>query len=180
MANDRLRVPGEDIPGWLIGVFGLIGLFVAAAAAWQWIGAPTRQVQALETNGNVQVPSAPAAPTCPDAVSVPFPFDSAVLDAATIAPLVAPLVERIKQDAAGRLVVLGHADAAGRERYNFLLSYRRAQAVAAWLSTAGVPSARVRVRAAGSQEPIEGLSPVAGENRRAGVYLVGIPGCPDN
>lgn len=74
---------------------------------------------------------------------------------------------------------MGHADATGQDRNNVMLSYRRAKAVADYLARAGVAADRIRVRAAGSQDPISGLDPQAGDNRRAAIFITGLPGCPD-
>jgi outer membrane protein OmpA-like peptidoglycan-associated protein len=179
MAAEQRQVLGEDSPAWLIGVFGLIGVLVAGAAAWLWLAAPAATSQAVATVA-AQAPATPAAPPeCPAPVMVPFESGFSRLDSSRIARLAASTVQRAQQDRTVRLVVLGHADATGHDKQNFLLSYHRAQVVSAWLVDAGVPADRVRIRAAGSQEPIKGLDPEAGDNRRVGIFITGLPGCPD-
>jgi len=179
MTAEQRQVLGEDSPSWLIGVFGLIGVLVAGVAVWLWLAAPAARPQA-QASLDAQLPAPPVVvPACPAPVMVPFEFGFSRLDTSRMADIAAPMLERTRQDAATRLVVLGHADATGHEKQNFLLSYHRAQVVAAWLVEAGVPADRVRVRAAGSQEPIKGLDPDAGDNRRVGIFITGLPGCPD-
>lgn len=180
MAAERPRVLGEDSPQWLIGIFGLIGVLVAGASAWLWFGAPGARFGPPEALAEtpVVVPAPP--PECPAPVMVPFAYGLSKLDPAKAAEIAAPMAERAKQNAMVRLVVMGHADSTGQDRNNFILSYRRAQAVAAWLVEAGVPADRVRIRAAGSQEPLQGTDPQAGDNRRAAIFVTGLPGCPDN
>jgi outer membrane protein OmpA-like peptidoglycan-associated protein len=69
--------------------------------------------------------------------------------------------------------------ATGTEQDNLLLSYRRAKAVAAYLVSAGTEPQRIVIRAAGSHEPIAGLTPEDELNRRVTLQLAGLPGCPD-
>lgn len=180
MAAERLRVLGEDSPQWLIGVFGLIGVLVAGAAAWLWLGPPSARLGLAGEAGAAAPVVAPApAPVCPAAVVVPFAYGRSKLDEAKASEVAAPMIARLEQNAAARLVVMGHADATGQDRNNVMLSYRRAKAVADYLVTTGVAAERVRIRAAGSQEPISGLDPQAGDNRRAAIFITGLPGCPD-
>ncbi|MFN8061556.1 MAG: OmpA family protein [Vicinamibacterales bacterium] len=180
MTGERQRVLGEESPYWLTGIFGVIGMLVAGTAVWLWLGPPMAGARQADATPSSPVPTAEPPPVCPAPVTVPFEFGSATFDRTTVDGLASAVVERVRSNAAARLIVLGHADAVGRERNNFILSYRRAQAVAAWLVEAGVPADRIRVRAAGSQEPLEGLDPEAGDNRRVGVFFAGLPGCPDN
>ena len=180
MAAERLRVLGEDSPQWLIGVFGLIGVLVAGAAAWLWLGPPAARVRMSgEVAAETPVVAPAPAPVCPAAAVVPFAYGRSKLDEAKASEAAAPMVERIRQNPAARLVVMGHADATGQDRNNVMLSYRRAKAVADYLARAGVAADRIRVRAAGSQDPISGLDPQAGDNRRAAIFITGLPGCPD-
>lgn len=180
MAAERLRVLGEDSPPWLIGVFGLIGVLVASASAWLWLGPPSaRPGLSDDAAAHTPVVTQAPAPVCPAAVVVPFAYGRSKLDLAKAAEVAAPMIERVTQNAAARLVVMGHADATGQDRNNIMLSYRRARAVADYLVSAGVAADRVRIRAAGSQDPISGLDPQAGDNRRAAIFITGLPGCPD-
>ena len=179
MASEQQQVLGEDSPSWVIGVFGLIGVLVAGAAAWMWLAAPATRPSA-EVSVQAQAPPAPVAvPECPPPVMVSFEHGFSRLDTTRMPGIAAPMLERINSNPAARLLVLGHADATGHEKQNFLLSYHRAQVVTAWLVQAGVPADRVRMRAAGDQEPLQGLDPEAGDNRRVGIFITGLPGCPD-
>ena len=78
--------------------------------------------------------------------------------------------------------VMGHADVTGGAKYNQALSERRAQTVAAELSTLGIDPSRIRLGAAGSKEPVVNCSNDAAHaqylaclepNRRVVVHLVG-------
>ncbi|MFN7984609.1 MAG: OmpA family protein [Vicinamibacterales bacterium] len=179
MAAEQRAVLGEDSPSWLIGVFGLIGVLVAGVAAWLWLAAPSASARADAQLTPQAAPAPAAVPECPAPAMVLFESGFARLDTSRINELAAPVVQRAKENPAVRLVVLGHADATGHEKQNFLLSYHRAQVVSAWLVDAGIPADRVRIRAAGSQEPIKGLAPEAGDNRRVAIFVTGLPGCPD-
>lgn len=72
-----------------------------------------------------------------------------------------------------RLVVSGHADRSGSARYNEALSRRRAETVRDLLTTRGVPSEAISIRALGEAEP---LLPTADgvrepQNRRVEIVL---------
>jgi outer membrane protein OmpA-like peptidoglycan-associated protein len=58
------------------------------------------------------------------------------------------------QDEATVIAVEGHADERGSNRWNKVLSYRRAQAVRRYLRRFGVPMWRMRLRALGKSQPV--------------------------
>ena len=70
--------------------------------------------------------------------------------------------------------VLGHTDSTGSDAYNQGLSERRASAVADYLSTRGVQSARLAARGYGESQPKESNLDAAGRsaNRRVEIRLV--------
>ena len=70
--------------------------------------------------------------------------------------------------------VLGHADSTGSDAYNQALSERRASAVADYLSTRGVQSARLAPRGYGESQPKASNLDAAGRsaNRRVEIRLV--------
>lgn len=112
---------------------------------------------------------------CPEDAIVRFAFGSATPppDAAGLARLVGWL--QTHPDV--KVSVQGHADAIGTDPYNLVLSYQRAQAVAALLNDAGVVPDRVIVGAAGSHEPVAGVPANARENRRVVVQVMNVGDC---
>ena len=78
-----------------------------------------------------------------------------------------------------KLAVEGHADAVGSEHHNLLLSYRRAKAVVALLSKAGVPGHQMTILAAGENDPIEGIPAYSADNRRVFLQIKGIENCQE-
>jgi outer membrane protein OmpA-like peptidoglycan-associated protein len=74
--------------------------------------------------------------------------------------------------AARRVRIEGHTDASGSARSNQQLSQRRAQAVADFLSTKGVPSSRFEVVGYGSSKPIAGIPAQSAANRRVMAVLL--------
>jgi len=108
-----------------------------------------------------------AAPASALSLPVQFEFDSARISPAARSQLDA-LAEGIKMLQPGRAVVIeGHTDARGTDAYNDVLSWRRASAVKIYLvEIHHIDPKRLRAVGVGKHQPIEGLDPVAGENRR--------------
>lgn len=71
-----------------------------------------------------------------------------------------------------RLRIEGHTDASGSAKANMDLSRRRAQAVADFLVTTGIPRARLEVVGRGSTSPLPGQSATAAANRRVMAVLL--------
>jgi outer membrane protein OmpA-like peptidoglycan-associated protein len=69
--------------------------------------------------------------------------------------------------------VVGHTDNTGDASYNFGLSQRRAQAVAAVLRNGGVSSSRIRSIGAGEDQPIASNLNASGRaaNRRVEIII---------
>lgn len=65
----------------------------------------------------------------------------------------------------------------GPDELNMLLSYRRAKAVAALLTDAGVASGQLALGAYGENQPAAGLPPESAQNRRVSMRVEGIPEC---
>lgn len=142
-------------------------------------GAPargrTRSIRLLD--GEAAASGEPAAamapdlsePAAPSALSAPiqFEFDSSVILPEARGQLDA-IAEGIKLLPSNRPVVIeGHTDAAGDEDYNQQLSRRRAAAVKQYLAQRhGIAPHRLRDLGLGERQPIEGLDPLAPENRR--------------
>jgi outer membrane protein OmpA-like peptidoglycan-associated protein len=88
------------------------------------------------------------------AADVLFEFDSADL-APSATEQLRRTADLIRQGGTGDISVVGHTDAKGDEAYNEDLSRRRAQTVAAWLSSQGrVEPARLKASGAGEREPL--------------------------
>ena len=71
------------------------------------------------------------------------------------------------------LLIVGHTDSVGTDAYNQSLSERRARETAAYLTTQGVASARLRTSGRGESEPVESNATDAGrqKNRRVEVAI---------
>ena len=65
-----------------------------------------------------------------------------------------------------RVRIEGHTDSSGGRAINQSLSQRRAQAVADFLASQGVPASRLEVRGFGYDRPLPGRPASASENRR--------------
>lgn len=69
--------------------------------------------------------------------------------------------------ASERLLIEGHTDAGGSENYNQYLSERRAQSVKKYLmNNFSIASNRMFVTGLGESQPLAGVNPSAGVNRR--------------
>ncbi len=106
---------------------------------------------------------------------ITFDFDSA-----TVRPEFRRTLDQVA-DTLGRyeqtyVDVYGHTDSVGSDAYNQTLSERRAGAVASYLTSRGVQSARLATRGFGESEPIASNETEEGraENRRVEIKLVPI------
>ncbi|MDX1518144.1 MAG: OmpA family protein [Woeseiaceae bacterium] len=74
----------------------------------------------------------------------------------------------------GTIVIVGHSDSIGDERFNIHISRQRAQSVADYLLRGGVPANRIAVESRGSSEPIANNDTRTGraKNRRIELKLV--------
>jgi OOP family OmpA-OmpF porin len=79
-------------------------------------------------------------------------------------------------------IIIGHTDSVGDADYNIGLSKRRAEAVAAYLASTGVDSAKLRVLGRGETDPIASNDTKEGqaENRRVEIVVIGEPRALDN
>jgi outer membrane protein OmpA-like peptidoglycan-associated protein len=80
-----------------------------------------------------------------------FDFDSDRLDATGVREAIS-LSEFLKANYVGAITIIGHTDDVGDENYNLDLSLRRAESLAAFLVSDGVPSA-ITVVGKGEFEP---------------------------
>lgn len=107
-------------------------------------------------------------------LSLNFPTGSAALTAAAAAQartfgqaLLMP------QLATMRFRIEGHTDGVGGRAGNVALSQRRAQSVADYLVSLGVPRSRIEVRGYGPDRPLPGTSRNSPQNRRVEAVRVG-------
>jgi OOP family OmpA-OmpF porin len=128
-----------------------------------------RSIRLLPEPAQTQTASAPPAPAKPSALALPiqFAFDSANLLPGASEQLDA-IAEGIKLLPAGSSVIIeGHTDAHGPERYNLELSHRRALAVQTYLRQKhGMEQKLLKVVAKGEHAPYNEGDPYAAENRR--------------
>ncbi|KNG93357.1 OmpA family protein [Pseudaestuariivita atlantica] len=70
--------------------------------------------------------------------------------------------------------VVGHTDSTGSSSYNYDLSERRANAVAAVLTGAGVPASRIRTFGRGEDQPVasNGTAEGRAQNRRVEIVIL--------
>lgn len=110
------------------------------------------------------------------ASDVLFAFDRAALTARARAEITR-IAGKLKDRAGGAgpvtVIVTGHTDAVGADRYNLDLSRRRADAVRAELARLLGPQARVTATGRGEQEPVADNRTKAGQalNRRVEIRL---------
>ncbi|PZA13659.1 OmpA family protein [Rhodopseudomonas palustris] len=101
------------------------------------------------------------------AEKINFERRSAVIDKASL-PLLDKLAAAIKQCPAVTIEVAGYTDAAGKKAANLALSKRRAEAVVASLSKAGIGAVKLVAAGYGSAKPIAANTTAEGraQNRR--------------
>lgn len=155
--------PGQAPPHASTDVFQDPG--ASAGAALPEVAASA--VEAASTSGE----TAAEGEVCPDTVTIRFDYRSTVPIMAGVEDAFAELTKWLKEHPQRKVSVEGHADAVGSDQYNLILSYERAGEVARLLSEAGTAMERIIVVAAGSHDPIDGIPPEAGQNRRAIVEL---------
>jgi outer membrane protein OmpA-like peptidoglycan-associated protein len=88
------------------------------------------------------------------------------------------LKQLLRDHPLGTVVITGHTDATGEEAYNERLGQDRAEAVAAFLREAGVPTTAMRLESAGEEKlrvPTERAEP---RNRRVEIHF--LPGLPES
>ena len=83
---------------------------------------------------------------------VMFAFDKAALSEEAM-KVVAVAIDEAKMSG-GAVIVIGHADRAGGDDYNFRLSLARAESIAAALVEAGVSADQISIEARGESDPL--------------------------
>lgn len=97
-----------------------------------------------------------------------FPFDGSHIQDSDLEAVLGQIT-----DTGGRVVVVGHADSVGSDRYNCWLGLKRAQAVADWFVAHGVARERIAIGSRGKREPVADNQSESGRarNRRAAVWI---------
>ncbi len=104
-------------------------------------------------------------------LTVPFAFDSSTITAGDAAKLV-PFEQRLKDQGAAQIYVIGHTDSRGSEAYNQKLSEKRAQTVAdALRQHLNVDETRIIAQGRGESDPIASNQTEEGraQNRRVDI-----------
>jgi OOP family OmpA-OmpF porin len=114
-----------------------------------------------------------------------FEFNQATLTPAARALLDKEVLERMREFGNIRIIrISGHADRVGGEQYNDKLSYRRAEAVRAYLVSKGVDRAQIATFAFGEARPVsscadgvqrKALIECLAPNRRVEIDIQGTP-----
>jgi outer membrane protein OmpA-like peptidoglycan-associated protein len=118
-------------------------------------------------------PSPPAPPPVESTSSILyFPFDDDQLGEKGDAAL-KQLIDYITQSGDAQVVINGHADRAGEEPYNLMLSERRARHIRESLIEAGIPPKRISYFAFGDTDPaVETAAGIAEPlNRRVEIFI---------
>ena len=82
-----------------------------------------------------------------------FDFDKASIRASA-EPTLDDILRLATSVPSGTIVIEGHTDSKGSAAYNKTLSFRRANAVAGWLTSHGMKMARLSVKGLGSSRPV--------------------------
>ncbi len=122
-------------------------------------------------------PVAPPAPTSEKvtfAADAFFDFDKAILKPEAKVKL-DDMASKLKDINLEVVIAVGHTDSVGSDEYNQKLSIRRAEAVKAYLVSAGIETSRVYTEGKGEKQPIADNKTAAGraQNRRVEIEVVG-------
>lgn len=109
--------------------------------------------------------------------NITFATDSADISSSFYAPL-NNLANSFKQYDQNSIEIVGYTDSTGSRDHNIVLSQRRAQSVANYLTSQGVSAARLTTRGAGPDQPVASNATADGraQNRRVEVNLRPLPG----
>ncbi len=107
-------------------------------------------------------------------IRVNFDFDKSTIRKADVADL-EKAVAFVKKYPDSKVVLVGHTDSVGTEKYNLKLSQRRADAVKKYLVEKGEKTDRITTEAKGESEPIASNKTAKGrfENRRVEILIIG-------
>lgn len=140
----------------------------------------TSRASAVVTMRMPPVPSCPPAPPAPTTLTVHFAFEESVLREEDLEALAA-MARTLRDHPSQVLLVVGHTDARGGERFNRDLGAARAASVRDWIvQQHGISPSRIRVETRGEAEPVAANAGPAGRdnpegrarNRRAELRLI--------
>jgi outer membrane protein OmpA-like peptidoglycan-associated protein len=161
------RQTGNTARGAIIGA-------VVGGAAGAVIGRRMdRQAEQLEQSvPNAEVERVGEGIAVTFASGVLFPFDSDQILPAGRENL-RQLANSLRDYPETEVLIVGHTDSQGADDYNMRLSYRRAESARTFLTSQGVPGARIRVEGRGETEPVADNTTDAGraQNRRVEVAI---------
>ncbi|HTD04274.1 outer membrane protein OmpA [Undibacterium sp.] len=122
----------------------------------------------------VVVPPAPTSEKVTFAADAFFDFDKAVLKPEAKVKL-DDMASKLKGINLEVVIAVGHTDSVGSDAYNQKLSVRRAEAVKAYLVSAGIEANRVYTEGKGKKQPVADNKTAAGraQNRRVEIEVVG-------
>lgn len=133
--------------------------WTAGAPSDQQTGADNRQL--TPTGGSAAVESGPAV-----AIPVNFDLGSSEINNSSV-PYIDAIAAALTRDPGLKLTVEGHTDSSGDAQRNLMLSWERAFTVFRVLvNKYGISPYRLRPEGKGSSEPIQGVVPSDGINRR--------------
>ncbi|MCX7891255.1 MAG: peptidoglycan-associated lipoprotein Pal [Burkholderiales bacterium] len=106
--------------------------------------------------------------------SVYFDFDSDAIRA-EFKPLLDAHAKYLRETAAAKTLLQGHADERGSREYNLALGQRRADAVRRYLVFAGAPESRIEAVSLGEEKPVctEKTEECYARNRRVDILYQG-------
>jgi outer membrane protein OmpA-like peptidoglycan-associated protein len=111
--------------------------------------------------------------------NVTFAFDSSDLNAQFF-PVLDKVAGTLKEFDKSVIEVAGHTDSVGSDAYNQTLSEKRANSVASYLSSHGVPSARMVTHGAGEAHPVASNDTEEGRSQNRRVEITIVPVSEDN
>jgi outer membrane protein OmpA-like peptidoglycan-associated protein len=110
----------------------------------------------------------------PDTLVIPdilFKFNSAELNTALYGALDS-LIRKIPRDGSVQLQVTGYTDNAGNDDYNYILSLKRAKAVADYMQKSGLGNDIRQITGAGETLPVADNKTVAGRRKNRRVEII--------
>jgi outer membrane protein OmpA-like peptidoglycan-associated protein len=153
-----------------------------------WVSpAPSVLVLNMDAGGGLRVASAtesllslqPPVPVTttlkellPNLGTMVFPSESSNIDIEQVKKWLSALVDRLKASPDSKILVVGHTDNTGSERYNDYLSVERAEVIARILQGMGVSSAQIEIQGLGFKHPLASNNTTTGRARNRRVDLL--------